>query len=630
MILLVCFGKRGYAYLAYNLAFSLKHFSPGIEITILTDGNIYQHLNPDEQKIFDKILPFKKPDNPSPGFFKSQLYDLSPYDETLFIDIDTIALQDISPIIESVKDKEFATVINGTHTLADGKEFKNMEWATPETIWRHYKLAEDVTITSTNTSLIWFKKNEVAKKIFAQWQENFLNPIPLNELKTQWGGGQPDELYLNVAMGQIGTTSGIGDVMFFGDADNRTFEQLKETYYLFTAYGGKGFIHPRFVKWYDFLLQDYFKSNGKTHSKRYINIIFDKHANTKPDKRLTRTQAHVNGKPKLAVKELYKGLLPVSRSVIIDSSKLIQTYPAYGSGNVRVTNWLNCSMLEFNGKIYFAYRMESKPWCTRTKIGLCLLDSNLQPIKESNVLLELHSDLQNCVFQNNKSFPRGFHVEDPRLFVFNNNLFISYTDGFTMGQAKINPDTLQASESFYLDKPVKGRTEKNWTFFEHGGKLLTVYNTQPHTIFEMAWSKFEEKYKTEFESNWQYGIIRGGTSPQRIGKHYISFFHSALDFIYKGQSSRQYFMGAYLFNAEPSFEVVAISKQPLLVGEMISPAIQRLNNKIYVVFPSGKIRREGKWIISFGYNDAQCRYIEITDEVLNSNLDWIGKKEMAI
>ena len=62
MILLIAFGKRGYAYAAYNLAFSLKHFSPALKITILTDGNIFTHLNPSEQKIFDKILPFKKPD----------------------------------------------------------------------------------------------------------------------------------------------------------------------------------------------------------------------------------------------------------------------------------------------------------------------------------------------------------------------------------------------------------------------------------------------------------------------------------------------------------------------------------------------------------------------------------------
>jgi len=275
-----------------------------------------------------------------------------------------------------------------------------------------------------------------------------------------------------------------------------------------------------------------------------------------------------------------------------------------------------------------SYRMENRPWCTRTKIGMCLLDDNYQPVKESNTLLELHSDLKVATMQGGKSFPRGFHVEDPRLFVFDNELYISYTDGYQMGQAKINPVTLQAEESFYLDKPVKGRTEKNWIFFEHNGKLMAVYNTAPHVVFEMNGSKFEQKYSTQFPNDWKWGEIRGGTSPVKTGKHFISFFHSANDILYKGMSGRQYFMGAYMFEAEPPFTPVAISKEPLITGEIINDSIPRLSNKIFVVFPGGAIRKKDSWLVSFGYNDLECRMISVRDSVLQDNLISVNNKEL--
>ena len=48
--------------------------------------------------------------------------------------------------------------------------------------------------------------------------------------------------------------------------------------------------------------------------------------------------------------------------------------------------------------------------------------------------------------------------------------------------------------------------------------------------------------------------------------------------------------------------------------------IPRLSNKIYVVFPNGAIRKKDKWVVSFGYNDYECRLIDITDEFLKNNL----------
>jgi predicted GH43/DUF377 family glycosyl hydrolase len=325
---------------------------------------------------------------------------------------------------------------------------------------------------------------------------------------------------------------------------------------------------------------------------------------------------------------LARGVIPISKTLKVDSKKLIQYYVGPHGEQVRPTNYFNCSVADFKGKKYFAYRMERAPWCTRIKIGLCLLDSGLQPIPESNSLLNIDTD--RSIFQ------KDFQAEDPRLFVFNNELFISYMgigkEGYAVGMARINTETMQAEDSFYFRKPDLNIPEKNWTFFEHDSKLYSVYNTAPHTIFEINGKEWTEVYKTNFANDWKYGILRGGTPPQRHGEYFISFFHSGVDFAKSNgrPTGRQYFMGAYLFEAEPPFNIVAISKEPLLAGERIDDSIPRMWNKLFVIFPNGKFRRGNSWTVSFGENDYQCRFVEIPDSLLEENLIWIKKKEMAL
>jgi len=217
-------------------------------------------------------------------------------------------------------------------------------------------------------------------------------------------------------------------------------------------------------------------------------------------------------------------------------------------------------------------------------------------------------------------------VEDPRLFILNNELYLSYTDGYQMAQAKINPDTLQAEESFYIRKPNKDRTEKNWTFFEYKKELYSVYQIFPHTILKMDGADWKTVYETTFQHDWKWGILRGGTSPVKVKDKYLSFFHSSLDTRTK---ERQYFVGAYMFEAEPPFTVTHISKMPFLSGEKININIPRLDSKIYVVFPGGQLKVENGWEVFFGNNDFECRRITITDDMLHENLVEIKSEKLV-
>lgn len=607
MILLLAFGKRGYAHMAYNLAFSIKQFSK-VPICIYHDG-VLDALNDNQKSLFDIIERFE---GGNPGYVKTRMYELSPFEKTLYVDVDSLALQDISTMIQKLDEVDFFVHIPAIQTRNQNDPMQHTTWAWSDDVWKHFNLPEDAKFPLTNTSMVWFKKSPLTEKIFTGWKDNINTPIPVNRLREQWGAGQPDELYLSASLAQHKVEVPRDSYMFFGNYfDNRTFNQLQRDFYFMTIWGGRGFTKLRYCEWYDRLLESWHRQKGLHFAYKFGSFIDQKHAN----KRGIPAPREI---PKSS-KPMIKAEIPIEETVKINSSNLIQEYIGPRNEKVKVTNWFNCSICEFNGEYFFAYRMESYPWCKRMKIGLCKLDNSYQPIKETNVIPKLYSNL----ILDGKRYDDGFHVEDPRLFIYDDRLFLSYTDGYQMGQAEIDPFTLEAINPHYIEKPDPKRTEKNWTFFENEKNLYCVYQPDMHDVYQMNGVKMkpEVNYKTRFNHEWaQYGQMRGGTSPILVNDKYVAFFHSAKEIQHRGRIGKQYFMGCYMFDKEPPFRPRFISKSPILAGELIEQAIPRLSNKIYVVFPNGAIRKDDHYIVTFGYNDLQCRYVKVTDDFLKSNL----------
>ena len=621
-IFLTAYGKRGYIWLAYNLAFSIKRFNPELSITLYHDEGVFNDISDEQRAVFDELIFI--PDDVKwtngkidPAKIKVSVYDILPYDYNLFLDVDALALKDLSPIFDELIEEggNYYTFIMGTHTIQEGNDIGDkMYWAYANDIWSHYNLPDTAVLPCTNSSFQFIKKCKESEELFEQIKENLANPIPLEKLKNQWGGGQPDELYLNIALAQKGMTAkSKNPYLFLGSGnDSRTFTQLTDDYYILSIFGGRNFTKLRYTEWYDRLLHNYHIAEGKAHAFKHHLIIGDKHANGKPTQS-QKPQAPANS-------TMIVGGLRIDDTLKIDKSKLIQEYPHPKTGTVKVTNWFNCSYIKHKDKTYFVYRMEAKPFCVNIRIGICLLDKNLQPIKDSNVLLNVHSAL--------KGYAANYHVEDPRLFEYQNELYLSYCDGYQMAQAKIDPENLQATESFYIRKPDLNRTEKNWTFFEYDNTLFSVYDTQNQEIYEMKGRDWVRKYKNPFPE-WAYGYARGGTPPILVDEEYISFFHSSILVRLKGRNVKQYYMGCYAFESKPPFKVTRMSKIPIIAGELVSNSIPRLNNGIFVVFPSGVIRNEDSYDVSFGYNDLECRSVNVTDKFLSENMIALNE-EVAV
>lgn len=165
--------------------------------------------------------------------------------------------------------------------------------------------------------------------------------------------------------------------------------------------------------------------------------------------------------------------------------------------------------------------------------------------------------------------------------------------------------------------------EKNWVYFTtpKTPTLYCIYQCYPeHHIVRPpeSWERWE--FKTKYPT-WPYGPIRGGTPPVEYEGRLLRFFHSRLENEIGGVRHR-YFMGAYLMNPEPPFDVVRVSKRPIAYASEADnltkeQRIECKHRKPNVIFPSGIVERDGGWLVSVGINDCISAIVRVKPENLN-------------
>lgn len=196
-IVVAALGSPYYSHMAYTLAVSLRYHSPNISITILHDGSslsqIHEHLS-----IFDNIIQLSDDQFNSihgKDYFKFKLHldQLTPYDKTLYLDVDMIWNPTKTP-------EELFNELNGyLFTISNRGIIKDKmlsEWASFDEIRQIYSIDKMYDISS---EFIYFEGKpdvfETARKVY---EENKL------EVKNH-GEGKPDEVYLSVAMAKTET-----------------------------------------------------------------------------------------------------------------------------------------------------------------------------------------------------------------------------------------------------------------------------------------------------------------------------------------------------------------------------------------------------------------------------------------
>ncbi len=175
-----------------------------------------------------------------------------------------------------------------------------------------------------------------------------------------------------------------------------------------------------------------------------------------------------------------------------------------------------------------------------------------------------------------------------------------------------NPGQMQK-----IDKPEN--YEKNWLWFLHEDKLHLLYKAKPWMVcqFGETWSDHID-WKSESGATWQYGDIRGGTTPIRVGDYYYTFHHSSLP--WKGRY-RRYYAGCMAFEALPPFSPKLITPEPILIGSQNDYWRQ---NKPLVVFPCGSLYWDGQWLVTLGVNDLRAAWLKLSHASLLKRMQPIG------
>lgn len=305
--------------------------------------------------------------------------------------------------------------------------------------------------------------------------------------------------------------------------------------------------------------------------------------------------------------------------------------------------YYNSSICKYKDGYRLFYRCGKNPKTAEDRIATCLLSKNLEVIPGTNKYIDAFSNWEESrshgpdIIERHirytykdenedgelKSFiyKPNTHVEDPRAIEYNGYWFIFYTDGLTIGVAKLDLESCDVIYSHFLNPPPAnyknsksdGR-EKNWIPFVSDEKLYILYSDTPRTYIQYTDTLTElipiNYDQLNYSVVWNYGDIRGGCPPVEYKNQFIWFFHSCMNLgSYIGNNRRVYIIGAYISENKYPFKVTKISTHPLLIG--IPSKVSKETLQDNVVFPCGAILDNDEFIISMGINDYKIAHLRV-------------------
>jgi hypothetical protein len=242
-ILMIAMGHENYIKMAVNLAMSIKASSK-VDIHLIHNGGYYD-LSTEEQVLFaSNAIPVDelwntndKQDLIKP---KTRLYELSPFDKTLFLDVDMIWLfRPIDELLNELNGVEFAIMNTGPE--------EKCYWA---------DLAELRQVTKSEhpmyvfySELLYFEKNANTKAFFKQVRQNYDKPKVKS--KQFAGSHMPDELAYIMASLQTGMLphqdNWLPVYWYLRDKKHRHLQPYQLTK-IFYGYSIGGNVTPQYAK----------------------------------------------------------------------------------------------------------------------------------------------------------------------------------------------------------------------------------------------------------------------------------------------------------------------------------------------------------------------------------------------
>lgn len=264
-----------------------------------------------------------------------------------------------------------------------------------------------------------------------------------------------------------------------------------------------------------------------------------------------------------------------------------------------------------------------------SKIGIVQFDASFNRISKP------------CLVENvgEKAPP---HLEDPRLFLYQNEICIIYNnclDKFQTSESRRDMwmgKLVQQGDRFFLTDQIKffhkekGEArliQKNWIPFISDDQLYLIYMLDPFEVIipDMETGLCSAVWNQESLNNWQWGQLRGSTPPVLADGELLAFFHSSTSkpSIVQNNSTFQYYIGVYTFSATYPFKITSMSPAPIISKTFYS----RQQREKKVIFPAGLVEDDQNYYICYGRNDKEM-WIAAFDKIkLKQSLVKIKKSE---
>jgi predicted GH43/DUF377 family glycosyl hydrolase len=280
----------------------------------------------------------------------------------------------------------------------------------------------------------------------------------------------------------------------------------------------------------------------------------------------------------------------------------------------------NPSIVCLNDHVLMTFRSRKPGTNSATLVGFVWLDKDFNLISKPELLHITEGDVP------------SFYIQDPRLCVINNKLYMLYSDLWEDPESKIKKRKMFVSgiehdgihfwtsfrESFLdFDGDRDNKFEKNWVPFDYQGIMLLSYSLSPHKIFSPLNGEkkcISVSYNNQRFNPWHWGILRGGTPALLVDNYYLAFFHSSIKMSSvqsNGESMPHYFMGAYLFETHPPFSIKKISPKPIVSKAFYSGEPHQTWKPLRVVFPCGFIHDDKHIWVSYGRQDHECWIVKL-------------------
>jgi predicted GH43/DUF377 family glycosyl hydrolase len=231
-------------------------------------------------------------------------------------------------------------------------------------------------------------------------------------------------------------------------------------------------------------------------------------------------------------------------------------------------------------------------------------------------------------------------AEDPRVIFDGHKLIVYYVGLLGPGQCAIfrgevdrDGKVLRRDQLHWRDQRPFGVNglqvmraafgigeQKNWIPFIQGGREYCIYHHAPWMILEWTGNGLRLAHKGP-SLVWDYGEIRGGAPPIKIGNRWHSIFHSAQFESENGKETKVYYAGVLTFDDD--FRVDRITAKPIMGGNVAAgnwPWSPPQGAAVAACFPCGAIRRNESLLVSYGWLDAEVRVAEIPVAEIESQL----------